>query len=240
MGGFNGSGTYVRYYNWTADASNAIPIMASRMDTEDNGFATALTNCITRDGQGVPSANISWNNHKLTSLSDAVDPQDALNQRSGDARYNALSYKSVKASTTSRNTTIILANDPDLITPTLIAGTYKVSGLIMFYADTGAGAVTGLKWIVNSSATITDSSFVANGIVNSVSNSYGITPSTSSFSFSNINGSGSAINTDWVLINGQMTISTSGTISFQWSQQTSNANNTNVRKGSYMIVEKIP
>jgi hypothetical protein len=51
MAGFNGIGIFVRAYNWVQDKANAIPITASRMDTEFDGIATGLSNCITRDGQ---------------------------------------------------------------------------------------------------------------------------------------------------------------------------------------------
>lgn len=78
MSGFDGSGTYVRYYNWTQDAANAVPITASRFDTEHNGFATALSNCLTRDSQGKPSTDIDWNAKKLKNLADPTLPQDAV------------------------------------------------------------------------------------------------------------------------------------------------------------------
>lgn len=78
MSGFDGNGTYNRFYNWTQDASNSVPITASRFDTEHNGFAAALTNCITRDGQGKPTANIDMNAHRLMGLADAVNTNDAV------------------------------------------------------------------------------------------------------------------------------------------------------------------
>lgn len=77
MGGYNGSGTYVRFYNWTQDAANAVPITASRFDTECNGYATALGICITRDGQGVPTANIPWGSFKITNLGTPTSAADA-------------------------------------------------------------------------------------------------------------------------------------------------------------------
>lgn len=49
---FNGSGTFIRVYNWVTDKINGVNITASRVDTEDDGFAAGLTNCVTRDGQG--------------------------------------------------------------------------------------------------------------------------------------------------------------------------------------------
>lgn len=57
MGAFNGSGVFVRSYSWTQDAANNIDITASRMDTEDTGFASGLSLCVTRDGQGAMAAN---------------------------------------------------------------------------------------------------------------------------------------------------------------------------------------
>jgi len=65
---FNGSGTFVRAYNWVNDANSSIPITASRMDADSNDFASGLTNCVTRDGQGVFGANINANGFSLTNL----------------------------------------------------------------------------------------------------------------------------------------------------------------------------
>lgn len=56
---FNGSGLFVRLYNWVTDKANSIPITASRMDGEMDGFAAGLSNCVTRDGQGQPAANLA-------------------------------------------------------------------------------------------------------------------------------------------------------------------------------------
>ncbi len=58
---FNGSGTFNRVYNWTLDAANGINILATRMDTEDTGFATGLSNCVTRDGQSPMTATLATN-----------------------------------------------------------------------------------------------------------------------------------------------------------------------------------
>lgn len=57
---FNGSGVFSRVYSWATDRSNGIPITASRVDTEDNGFATGLTNCICKDGQTTTTAIIPF------------------------------------------------------------------------------------------------------------------------------------------------------------------------------------
>lgn len=65
---FNGSGLFVRLYNWVNDAANSINIKADRMDAEMDGFASGLSNCLTRDGQGKPSAAIDWNSQNLSNV----------------------------------------------------------------------------------------------------------------------------------------------------------------------------
>lgn len=57
MAGFDGNGNYLRSYSWLLDAANNINITASRFDTEDNGFAAALSIAVTRDGQGKMTAD---------------------------------------------------------------------------------------------------------------------------------------------------------------------------------------
>jgi len=63
---FNGSGIFNRLYNWVQDAANGIAITASRMDAETQGIADGLSNCITKDGQSSLSADIPFNNKKIT------------------------------------------------------------------------------------------------------------------------------------------------------------------------------
>lgn len=57
---FNGIGTFTNPYNWTNDAANNIDILASRMDTQDGGIATGLSNCICKDGQQATTAIIPF------------------------------------------------------------------------------------------------------------------------------------------------------------------------------------
>lgn len=55
---FNGSGAFSRVYNWVTDKNNAITITASRMDTEMDGMATALSACVLKDGTQTVTANL--------------------------------------------------------------------------------------------------------------------------------------------------------------------------------------
>ena len=74
---FNGTGTFVRVYNWVTDAANAVNITASRMDGEDDGFASGLSNCLTRDGQSPALANVPLGGFKITGLANGAAASDA-------------------------------------------------------------------------------------------------------------------------------------------------------------------
>ena len=76
---FNGSGTFVRLYNWVVDKGNAVTITASRMDAEQDGIATGLSNCITKDGQTTITANIPFNAKKITGLLAGSALTDSIN-----------------------------------------------------------------------------------------------------------------------------------------------------------------
>lgn len=78
MAGFNGSGTYVRSFDWTDDAANGIPITASRCDTEDDGFATGLSTAITKDGQTTVTANLPMATFRHTGVGNGAARTDYL------------------------------------------------------------------------------------------------------------------------------------------------------------------
>jgi hypothetical protein len=73
---FNGSGVFVRLYNWVNDKANGIKIRADRMDAEMNGFAAGLSTCITKDGQTTPTANLPMGGKRHTGCADAVAASD--------------------------------------------------------------------------------------------------------------------------------------------------------------------
>lgn len=117
---FNGSGTFSRLYSWVVDAANSVNISSSRMDAELNGFAAALTNCVTRDGQSPPSADLPMGGKKLTNLGAAAAGTDALNRDTADARY-------VASGSATGTGAVVLANSPALTgvptAPTAAPGT---------------------------------------------------------------------------------------------------------------------
>lgn len=137
---YNGSGTFVRLYNWVADKAGGLKIIASRMDAEMDGFATGLSNAITKDGQTTITANIPFNNRRITGLGDAAAATDAMNRQTADGRYLQLA------------------------TAQTITGTKTVAGAalnlaqgtnIASAATTDIGAATGNYVVVTGTTTIT-------------------------------------------------------------------------------------
>lgn len=57
---FNGSGVFNRLFTWATDKTNNVPVTASRMDSEMDGMATGLSNCIVKDGQQTTTARIPF------------------------------------------------------------------------------------------------------------------------------------------------------------------------------------
>ncbi len=76
---YNGTGTFQRIYSWAVDAANGILVRSDRMDTEMDGFATGLSNCITKDGQQTVIANIPFAGYKITGLGNGSAPADSVN-----------------------------------------------------------------------------------------------------------------------------------------------------------------
>jgi hypothetical protein len=69
---WDGSGGFDRVHNWVNDRDAAIDITASRMDAEDDGFATGLENCVAKDGQNTATANLPMGNFRHTGVGDAT------------------------------------------------------------------------------------------------------------------------------------------------------------------------
>ncbi len=89
---YNGSGLFVRLYNWVNDRNAAIKIRADRMDAEMDGFATGLSSCITKDGQTTVTAPIPFNAQRLTGVGDATAAADAVNRQTADIRYRVIGF----------------------------------------------------------------------------------------------------------------------------------------------------
>jgi len=75
--GYNGSGTFNLEYDWTQDAANGLDISSSRMMGQEQDIANGLSNCVTRDGQSPPSADLPMGGNVLTDLGNGVQPGDS-------------------------------------------------------------------------------------------------------------------------------------------------------------------
>lgn len=69
---YNGLGTFVRFYSWITDRDSNVKIRADRMDAEMDGFATGLSNCITKDGQTTPTASLKMGGFNHTNVGNAT------------------------------------------------------------------------------------------------------------------------------------------------------------------------
>lgn len=73
---YNGSGVFTPVYIWVNDANQGINIRADRMDGQDGDIATALSNCVTCDGQSTVLANINLGGFKFLNGGTATLPTD--------------------------------------------------------------------------------------------------------------------------------------------------------------------
>lgn len=92
---FNGSGVFSRIYSWTTDALNGLDISPSRMDTDSNDIASGLTQCITKNGQSTPTANLPMGGYKLTGLAAGSSSGDSVNYGQLQAATTGLTVSNV-------------------------------------------------------------------------------------------------------------------------------------------------
>lgn len=57
---------------WAGDESSGIGIEAGRHDTQDNDFANGINNCLTKDGQNTPTANLPMGGYKHINVAAAT------------------------------------------------------------------------------------------------------------------------------------------------------------------------
>jgi len=75
---WSGSGTFTRVHDWTADRDSGIKILASRMDTEDDGFATGINACLAKNGENAATGNLNLGGNRFTNASTSVSARSDL------------------------------------------------------------------------------------------------------------------------------------------------------------------
>lgn len=94
---WNGSGVFMRIRNWVNEAASGIPIQPNEFDEQEQDFVVAgFGNCITRDGQGGPTADIPWNNFGITGLRAPALGGDVANKTYVDTATTARSMGGFK------------------------------------------------------------------------------------------------------------------------------------------------
>lgn len=147
MAGWNGSGGFTNVYDWNADAAAGIDIIASRMQGDfDNISTVGFANCLTRDGQGVPSANLPMNGFQHTGAAAATATGQYLTWDQLQAPGTlAVTFSTVA---TSGNATIggnaTVGNGLSVTTGNLAisAGNLGVTGTGAFSGTLSSGALT--------------------------------------------------------------------------------------------------
>jgi hypothetical protein len=86
---FAGDGTFSLVYNFSVEAL-APPLEIAKLDEEFTGISAGLSGCLLRNGTGLPTTDIPWNNQKITGLGDATAATHAMNRQASDARYAQL------------------------------------------------------------------------------------------------------------------------------------------------------
>lgn len=133
---FNGSGTFVRNFSWVNDATNSIPITATRMDSDTNDIVNnGLGLALTRDGQGSAQANLPMNGFRHINCGPAVSSTDyvILAQISGLAPLASPNFTGVPTAPTATPGT----------NSTQIATTQFVGTALSSYLPLSGGTING-------------------------------------------------------------------------------------------------
>lgn len=143
-----------------------------------------------------------------------------------------------KTSDTSRNTTIVLADDPEILLPAIANATYVLTCVLVYSATSQAAGDLNVSWGVPAGAAIlghasgqpvagtTSADDLVTAFADTTTLSFGVigiaAPWTTAF-----------------LIGRLVMAGTAGNIRLRWCQATSNATNTTMRQGTFLKLDRV-
>ena len=95
-GGWNGSGVFTRFYGattWQNDVAAGTFIVANRHDDNDDGLATGINACLTKNGENAATADLNMGGFRLKSLATPTATTDATTKAYVDGRIAAQTVK---------------------------------------------------------------------------------------------------------------------------------------------------
>jgi len=208
---------------------------AMRLDpsTLDLGSGYSLSfaaNSGTWDGSVLTGSQSFSGQVELTGQAASTD-DSAMTRSLSDTRYGQ-KLRVSKTAATSRNTTTTLADDPDLVLTFPETGEY----LLRIQFSTYDNSTGGFKYDFAGTATYGVRQRLRGS---TIANQTAITSSSPAATMPSEDVSPWANSTRVGYWQGVIYVTATGTITFRWAQNTSNANNTQVHAGSYMTLEKL-
>lgn len=133
---YNGSGTFSLTYDWTTEQASS-PIEISKLDEQEADIAAGLSNCILRDGTGVPTSATPWNSQNLTGVG-------SLTAVSGTFSGAVTATSLVPSSSTVPANGLYLpaANTVGIASNTALRGSVNSTGNWVFAAPSSGTALT--------------------------------------------------------------------------------------------------
>lgn len=154
---------------------------------------------------------------------------------SGDITARGVALVKFKSADTSRTSTITPTDDPDLVIAIPAAGTYAVEAFLPVINPLGSsGAQIRLAY----SGTTTAAGNAAEGVINATAANalYGYSTTLGRiFQYATV----STADGDFVRITAYITVSTTGNLSIQWSQNSSTANALQLRRGAWLRATQV-
>lgn len=85
---FDGNGNWISDFSAISDRDNNIKILASRFDEIFIAdLKESFENCLTKDGQTIPTGNFNMGSQKITNLNKGTSSADAVNKEQLDALW---------------------------------------------------------------------------------------------------------------------------------------------------------